>query len=499
MPLEFVKGSRGKDHLLHDGYRYVEDSKTSIKTTWNCAERRSFKCPARVHTSNGMVTLYKDNHNHTPDVAKIVAKKIVTLIKESSLDSTATPQGIIAEQTAGISESISASLPSVRAMARTIQRNRQVVKFPLAVPMSSADLVIPDMYKLSLAKENFLLFDTGATRDRIIIFGTTRNLELMDNCENWYADGTFKVSPMIFQQVFKCVLFILKIFNNCANLIDPFLNTFNQQLYTIHAVRQNNVIPLVFALLPDKTEMSYTRMLEALKNLRPSLNPKSIMTDFERAAKNAFRKVFPNAEQAGCFFHFGQCLWRKLQGSSNLQQQYKSDPDFQLKIKMFSALAFVPPPDVQDTFDIIVNDPFYSSSQSIEEFVDYFEDTWIGRRRRGGRRRVPMFETNEWNCYQRVLEDVSKTNNSVEGWHRAFSVMLGADHPTIWRLIEALQKEQSLNELKIAQYLSGQHPRQSRLHYRVTAERLKIVVQDYGNRSNLDYVKGVANNLNLYV
>lgn len=270
-------------------------------------------------------------------------------------------------------------------------------------------------------------------------------------------------------------------------------------MYTIHAVRQNNVIPLVFALLPDKTETSYTRMLQALKLLRPGLNPRTIMTDFERAAKNAFLHVFPATEQSGCFFHFGQCLWRKIQANSGMQHLYKTDSEFQLKLKMFSALAFVPPADVLDKFEILINDPFFESSDDIEEFVEYFEDTWIGRRRRAGRRRQALFEISEWNSYQRVIDDISKTNNSVEGWHRAFSSMLGADHPTIWRLIEALQKEQSLNELKIVQYSSGQLPPPSRLQYRASAERLKNVVADYGNRTTIDYLKGVAYNLNLYV
>ena len=41
------------------------------------------------------------------------------------------------------------------------------------------------------------------------------------------------------------------------------------------------------------------------------LNPRVIMVDFEKAAINAFRIHFPNAEIKGCWFHFTQAIHRK--------------------------------------------------------------------------------------------------------------------------------------------------------------------------------------------
>jgi len=31
------------------------------------------------------------------------------------------------------------------------------------------------------------------------------------------------------------------------------------------------------------------------------------------------------------------------------------------------------------------------------------------------------------------LEGLPKTNNSVEGWHKAFLSLLAATHPTVWQ------------------------------------------------------------------
>jgi len=96
----------------------------------------------------------------------------------------------------------------------------------------------------------------------------------MSECDNWFFDGTFSVAPPIFTQ-----------------------------LYTIHEVYYSNVIPNVYILLPDKKEKTHRHMFEILKSLKPNLNPKSIMIDYERAALNAMEMKFCDTEIKGCFFH----------------------------------------------------------------------------------------------------------------------------------------------------------------------------------------------------
>jgi hypothetical protein len=196
-----------------------------------------------------------------------------------------------------------------------------------AVPLSLVELIIPDRYSKTRTGEDFLLFDSGSSVDRILIFSTRKNLQLLAQSRHWYSDGTFKVVPPLFDQ-----------------------------LYTIHGVKYNNVIPSVFILMPNRRENTYERVFEAIKNLEPSLNPDSIMTDFEKAAINAFTSSFPSSNQRGCFFHFTQCIWRKIQTPecSEIREKYIDDPDFALQIKMLAALAFIPPNDVIRIFDDLV-------------------------------------------------------------------------------------------------------------------------------------------------
>jgi len=42
------------------------------------------------------------------------------------------------------------------------------------------------------------------------------------------------------------------------------------------------------------------------------LSPDTVLTDFESAAIGAYQYHFPNIKVIGCFFHFGQSLYRKI-------------------------------------------------------------------------------------------------------------------------------------------------------------------------------------------
>ena len=52
----------------------------------------------------------------------------------------------------------------------------------------------------------------------------------------------------------------------------------------------------------------------------------------------------------GCFYHISSSMWKRIQ-QSRLQEGYINDPEFALHLRMISALAFVPPNDVQNSFD----------------------------------------------------------------------------------------------------------------------------------------------------
>jgi len=89
---------------------------------------------------------------------------------------------------------------------------------------------------------------------------------------------------------------------------------------------------LVFALIPNKSKVSYTRIARELLILKNNLSPVNIFTDFEQGIIDAFTNVFFGAQMRDCFFSFGQCLWIKIQNLPEILQKYVNDTDFGLKI-----------------------------------------------------------------------------------------------------------------------------------------------------------------------
>ena len=104
------------------------------------------------------------------------------------------------------------------------------------LPNSSLDLDIPEEFTTTNKGDSFLIYDSGPTNGRILIFATQKNLDILVQSKHWYDDGNFKTVPSIFGQ-----------------------------LYTIHGVKSGKIMPLVYALLPNKTEETYKKFLVALK------------------------------------------------------------------------------------------------------------------------------------------------------------------------------------------------------------------------------------------
>ncbi|KAB0800520.1 hypothetical protein PPYR_06260, partial [Photinus pyralis] len=126
----------------------------------------------------------------------------------------------------------------------------------------------------------------------------------------------------------------------------------------LDVVRYNIVIPVVYALLPNKTRASYVKLLQELKRIQVGLQPMQLMTDFEHAAMQAFQQEFPETNRSGCFFHLTQSVWRKVQeqglkARTDIFQSVRYEQDYQFArwVRMIPALAFLRPENVSDAFE----------------------------------------------------------------------------------------------------------------------------------------------------
>ena len=88
-----------------------------------------------------------------------------------------------------------AHLPERENFKKSIRRNRAENTPPN--PRTLAELQeIPDLYQRTFGGDDFLQYDSKDQIEggRVLVFATKRNLEILRECDMWFADGTFKVN-----------------------------------------------------------------------------------------------------------------------------------------------------------------------------------------------------------------------------------------------------------------------------------------------------------------
>ncbi|CAF0977838.1 unnamed protein product [Didymodactylos carnosus] len=115
---------------------------------------------------------------------------------------------------------------------------------------------------------------------------------------------------------------------------------------------------------------------------------------------------------------------------------------------------------------------------------------------RSGRKR-PQFVHQLWNIYERVVDDLPRSNNSVEGWHSAFANRVSISHPTLAKLADKIRREQSKFEIDIAQTRQGHEPKPKKASCRKRDDQIKRLVNAYDTNHLDEYLNSIAANVKL--
>ncbi len=453
--MQFITSQRGKQHLCLDGYRYRE--KNTLKngnTNWRCLVE---SCKAVVQLSITNEIARKTDHNHVASPSKIEAKKFVQQIREKALTSNEMPRQIILSSQVQLPVFAAPTIPSYQCSLRTINRKRQGAQVSIPKPKTLSELGdLPSPLTVTCDGQNFLYFDSGKSDERILVFATLPAIDLLNGRSTWHCDGTFSVSPDVFYQV-----------------------------YTIHGVIEDTLIPLVYALLSNKSQATYTKLFSCFDQVAEKLH-----LDFELAVRNAAKEISPNTSIHFCFFHLSQAVWRKVQ-NLGYQKVYADDEHFRLSVKKLLCLAFLPTEDVPAGLDLLREENSY---ENFQEVADYFEDTYVGPWR-GSRRVKPKFELKEWNLYERVLNHEARTNNALEGWNGNFNKFVSVKHPSIPKLIQKFKEEQKNAEINVERIMAGETIRQKKRNVEKANKRLFDVVESYKKDNILTYLKACTYSL----
>ncbi|KRZ89181.1 hypothetical protein T08_3804 [Trichinella sp. T8] len=285
--------------------------------------------------------------------------------------------------------------------------NHRAKRYP-KLPSHRQDLQIPVPFRTTKAGDNFLSWQSASRH--ILVFATGYNIRLLAAMRTWGMDGTFKVVPQWYQQ-----------------------------LFTIHAFVAGKLVPAVYCLCTGKDIKTYGYIFQALMDkaaaLEVDLNPETIICDFETALIPAIRGYFPNTRVQGCYFHFCQAVHRKV-GELGLKTRYRTEEPTKRKIRMLLATAFLPVPHVNTGVSLLEA----GTTGTLAALFQYFRQEWMTDER------LPL-----WNVYNVNI----RTNNHLEGWHNRLNRKAGKSHNGLYELLQLLIAEQGVMDTLIQQVLSG--------------------------------------------
>ena len=462
--IAFGTTSKGKQSLLHKQYEFVKHRECTNGTIhWRCKLHQKTRCRARIATKNDEIIRGCDaEHNHDGNKESILAMQAVADMKNKIGEISATTKAVIGEVSTHLDSCVLMALPKKTSLKRTLQRKRQKLmsapdSIPLPPPPKDMTFCIPQQFQY------MILHDSGSGNERLLILGHNELLDGLARAKLWLADGTFKVVPTIFFQ-----------------------------LYTIHFELVPGISPVaLYCLLQSKTRAIYDRMFEAVKELVPAAEPDRLLLDFESAAISAFRSAYPNANVMGCYFHLTQSVIRKVNDIS-MKVDYESNDSLCTAVRCLPALAMVPAADVVDAFLILADS--MPDHEKMPELLAYFEHTYIRGRRRPGRAEQygpAIFPIETWNHFETASEGVARTTNAVEGWHFALQALFQCHHPTLWTFFKGIERDIQMQRTSLLQGIAGSQPSVPK-RYQTQKTRVKNAVERYSSSEVLVYLRAIV-------
>lgn len=438
---ELFKTKRGKDLIFYKNYFFTLHSNRADSLLWRCQDRG---CLTRLITSLDKEKIFNvlNAHNHILSENDISKKQLFSSVK------------VLAENSAYSTHQVYSMTTSARASYEMPITNKDTVYKIIRNARKRKSIIVDHKRNLeelnikTLRGENFCIFDSGVdTDDRIVILGTDNNLGHLQNGKILIADGTFKVCPKEFEQ-----------------------------LYVIHGMIASNVFALVYILLKTKKEVDYLRAFNKVVEKCKFNFPESIIIDFEFAAYVAFKKA-TKSKIYFCLFHFGQIIWRQIQ-ALKLSNEFLVNRKFRFFMKCVTSLAFVPSDFVEIEYTKLLKESKSFEHLNLTTFFQYFEKNYLSGTR---------YPIASWNAHRRILEDIPLTSNSAEVFNRHFYGKFDQSHPGLSTFFEKLKVNQSSIENDIEYRLSNIE-NFSNTKYKIKLESIKVVCRNYSTYCNMTYL-----------
>jgi hypothetical protein len=142
-------------------------------------------------------------HTHEGNLSTSLSRKAIGLMKKEIVETSATPSAVIGSVSSRLEDHILMALPNRSRLSLKLQRYKKKALeddddgMMLSPPPTDTHFDIPERFT------QLILHDSGIDGgERILILGCQELLDGLARAKLWLADGTFKVVPSIFYQLY---------------------------------------------------------------------------------------------------------------------------------------------------------------------------------------------------------------------------------------------------------------------------------------------------------
>ncbi|KAF8366088.1 hypothetical protein PRIPAC_83917 [Pristionchus pacificus] len=377
MPSDTLRSTKGKKLYSDDNeYIYRVSHMVGADTKLRCV-KAGCGAKATIGASGEALINANTTHTHAPSDYPLEvygARKAVKFLRSQDV----APKAALTAVTAQLNPAVEPFLFSAAALKKGAQR--------LVPALTSSNYpYAPQTLLITRDGLPFMRYNsTNTSPDGCVVFYTSASVMLMNNNGNWSTDGTFRVAP------------------------PPY-----SQLFVIGVQAGHLFVPTVFALLKSKRVEAYQEIFDSVISMGVTNSPSVILMDFERAISTAAKRAFPTVDVKRCLFHLCQTIWRLVQ-SNGLVGDYKI-PTVKTTIRCLAALAFLDPADVAVYYGSLAAYSAISTPQC-QPVIDSFGRNYVGLDTTGNVH-IPMYHLEEWTVRDRILRSFHASNSAQESFN----------------------------------------------------------------------------------
>ncbi|CAF0859682.1 unnamed protein product [Adineta steineri] len=200
--IEFILSTKNKKIVIFNEYKYVFNQESNKKKYWRCEDNDY--CAAYLHTTCEDIYVKHNNaqHNHLPDPDEILIIRLISKIRSRVVNEHLSASFIYEFEIARakLTKSQLSIVPSFRTIKSALYKARSKT---IPIVPKTFEFNVPTLYQLNTNSEQFLLADYHDKKfDRVLMYSSNRQLDILFNSSIIFCDGTFSTAPPQFQQIY---------------------------------------------------------------------------------------------------------------------------------------------------------------------------------------------------------------------------------------------------------------------------------------------------------